>query len=129
MDIPEELMYTKTHEWVKILDDDTVTMGITDYAQSELGDLVFINLPEIDDNLEAGDYMADVESVKTVSDVYAPVSGHVDEINEDLIDQPELVNEHPYDAWFVKLTGVFDQDRLITADEYRTYIESREQED
>ncbi len=118
MNFPEELKYTETHEWVKMLDEDTALVGITEYAQGELGDLVFINLPEVDTELEAGEYMADVESVKAVSDVYAPVSGHVDEVNEILLDEPELVNENAYESWFVKVTDISDTTRLLSAAEY-----------
>ena len=102
MELREELKYSKSHEWVKE-DGDQVIIGLTDYAQSELGDLVFVNLPEEGDQVTVGEAFADVESVKAVSDVYSPVSGVVNEINEALLDAPESINEAPYDAWFVKV--------------------------
>ena len=92
MEIREELRYSEDHEWV-LIDGDVAVVGITDYAQSELGDLVFVNLPEVDDEVEAGETFADVESVKAVSDVLSPVSGTVAEINEELLDSPEKIND------------------------------------
>lgn len=102
MNVPKELMYTKSHEWVKTVDETTVVVGLTDYAQDALGDLVFVNLPEPGDDVTAGEAFGDVESVKAVSDVLSPVTGQVEEINEELLDSPESVNQSPYDAWFVK---------------------------
>lgn len=103
MDFPEELKYTEEHEWV-LAEDDIVTVGITDFAQDQLGDVVFVELPEVGDTLEAGATLGVVESVKAVSDVYAPVSGEVVEINEGLVDEPETLNNSPYDAgWMVKV--------------------------
>ena len=103
MAVPEELKYSKEHEWVKV-EDDTVTIGITEYAQGELGDIVFVELPETDDDIEEGESFGSVESVKTVSELYAPVSGTVVEVNEELEDSPEFVNESPYEkAWMVKV--------------------------
>ncbi len=122
MTFPEELKYTKTHEWVKYLDDGTAYIGITDYAQDQLGDLVFVNLPAEGDALEAESSFADVESVKAVSDVNAPVSGTVKEVNEALADAPEKMNEAPYDAWFVLAEEVSDTDGLLTAEEYERFI-------
>ena len=92
MILKEELKYSKSHEWVA-LDGDSAVVGLTDYAQSELGDLVFVNLPEVGDTVEAGEVFGDVESVKAVSDVYSPVTGEVTEINEELLDSPELINK------------------------------------
>lgn len=103
MDFPEELKYTEEHEWV-LVEDDIATVGITDFAQDQLGDVVFVELPEVGDSVEAGETFGVVESVKAVSDVYAPVSGEVVEINEDLPDEPETLNNSPYDAgWMVKI--------------------------
>ena len=96
MNVPKELMYTKSHEWVKTVDDTTVTVGLTDYAQDALGDLVFVNLPEPGDDVTAGEAFSDVESVKAVSDVLSPVTGQVEEINEELLDSPESVNPVSY---------------------------------
>lgn len=126
MNFPEELMYTKTHEWVKMEDDTTAYVGLSDYAQDALGDLVFVNLPEAGDMVSAGETFADVESVKAVSDVYSPVSGTVAEVNEELLDAPESINESPYDAWFIKVEGVSGQDDLMSASEYEAYIKTLE---
>ncbi|MDO5350157.1 MAG: glycine cleavage system protein GcvH [Lachnospiraceae bacterium] len=126
MNFPEELRYTKTHEWVKMEDDTTAYVGLSDYAQDALGDLVFVNLPETGDTVSAGETFADVESVKAVSDVYSPVSGTVAEVNEELLDAPESINESPYDAWFIKVEGVSGQDGLMSASEYEAYIKTLE---
>lgn len=125
MELREELKYSKSHEWVKE-EDGVFVIGLTDYAQSELGDLVFVNLPEVDDEVSVGESFADVESVKAVSDVYSPVSGVVCEINEELMDSPESINEAPYDAWFVKVKDVTDQEELLTAQEYQAFVESEQ---
>ncbi|MDO5550329.1 MAG: glycine cleavage system protein GcvH [Lachnospiraceae bacterium] len=126
MNFPEELRYTKTHEWVKMEDDTTAYVGLSDYAQDALGDLVFVNLPEAGDTVSAGETFADVESVKAVSDVYSPVSGTVAEVNEELLDAPESINESPYDAWFIKVEGVSKEDGLMSASEYEAYIKTLE---
>ena len=122
MNFPKELKYSKTHEWVRFQEDGTAYIGITDYAQDQLGDLVFVNLPAAGDALQAGEPFADVESVKAVSDVNAPVSGTVKEVNEALADAPEKMNEAPYDAWFVLAEGITDTDALMTAEEYEAFI-------
>ena len=122
MNFPKELKYSKTHEWVRFQEDGTAYIGITDYAQDQLGDLVFVNLPAAGDALQAGESFADVESVKAVSDVNAPVSGTVKEVNEALADAPEKMNEAPYDAWFVLADGITDTDALMTAEEYEAFI-------
>lgn len=122
MNFPKELKYSKTHEWVRFQEDGTAYIGITDYAQDQLGDLVFVNLPAAGDALQAGESFADVESVKAVSDVNAPVSGTVKEVNEALADAPEKMNEAPYDAWFVLAEGITDTDALMTAEEYEVFI-------
>jgi len=104
MEFPAELKYTKDHEWLRV-EGDIVHVGITDYAQDSLGDVVFLELPEVDTELEQGETFGVVESVKAVSDLYAPVSGRVTEVNEHLVDAPELTNEHPYDdGWMISLT-------------------------
>lgn len=125
MELREELKYSKSHEWVKE-EDGVAVIGLTDYAQSELGDLVFVNLPEAEDEVTVGEPFADVESVKAVSDVYSPVSGVVCEINEDLLDAPESINESPYDAWFVKVKDITDREELLTAQEYQAFVESQQ---
>lgn len=122
MELREDLLYSKSHEWVKE-DGDEVMIGLTDYAQSELGDLVFVNLPEEGDELILGESFSDVESVKAVSDVYAPVSGVVSAVNEGLLDAPESINEAPYDAWFVKVKDVTEKDELMPAEAYRAFAE------
>lgn len=104
MNIPADLLYTETHEWARV-DGDVVEIGLTDFAQSELGDLVFVNLPEEGDEVTAGESFADVESVKAVSDVMSPANGTVVAVNEELLDNPALINESPYDAWLVRVEG------------------------
>ena len=126
MILKEELKYSKSHEWIE-LDGDTAVVGLTDYAQSELGDLVFVNLPEGGDTVEAGEVFGDVESVKAVSDVYSPVTGEVTEINEELLDTPELVNDDAYKAWFIKVKDVSATEELLTADEYKAFVESEQE--
>lgn len=123
MEIRNDLMYTKSHEWIKE-EGDLIVVGLTDYAQHELGDLVFVNLPEAGDDVEVEETFADVESVKAVSDVYSPVSGTVAEINEELLDAPQLINEAAYDAWFIKVENVTDKAELLTAEEYTAFVES-----
>lgn len=122
---PKELKYSKSHEWVRNEGDDVV-IGISDYAQESLGDLVFVNLPEVDDELTVGEALGDVESVKAVSDIISPVSGKVTEINEALLDSPEMINEDPYDAWFVKVTDVQETEDLLSADEYDKFVKEEE---
>ena len=126
MNHPEELKYSKSHEWVKFLDDTTVLIGLTDYAQDALGDLVFVNLPEAGDEVTAGEAFADVESVKAVSDVFSPVTGTVVEINEELLDAPEQMNEDPYGAWLIKVENITAKDELLSAEEYVKFYESEE---
>ena len=124
MAVPSELKYSKEHEWVKV-EGNTATIGITEYAQGELGDIVFVELPEVDDEINEGDTFGSVESVKTVSELYAPVSGKVVESNEELEDSPEFVNESPYEkAWMVKveLSDESQLDELLSADQYKEMI-------
>ena len=118
MNTPETLRYSKSHEWVKDLGDGTVEIGLTDFAQDSLGSLVFVNLPEVGDEVTAGETFADVESVKAVSDVYSPVSGAVIAVNEALLDAPETINDDPYGAWLIKVGSVTEQEELLTASEY-----------
>ena len=124
MNVPKELMYTKSHEWVKTVDETTVVVGLTEYAQDALGDLVFVNLPEPGDDVTAGEAFGDVESVKAVSDVLSPVTGQVEEINEELLDSPESVNQSPYDAWFVKIKDVSGKEELMDGEAYEAYLET-----
>ncbi len=118
MNAPKELLYTKSHEWVKKLDDGSVLIGLSDKAQSDLGDLVFVNLPTVGDSFAAEDTLCDVESVKAVSDVYAPVNGTVTEVNEILLDTPEAINQDPYGTWIAKMTDVSGLENLLDADAY-----------
>jgi glycine cleavage system H protein len=125
MEFPEELKYTEEHEWV-LVEDDVATIGITDFAQDALGDIVFVELPEIGATVEAGKPFGVVESVKAVSDVYSPVTGEVVEINDELPDAPETVNTSPYeDAWMikVKLADVSELDDLMDADDYKEFAQ------
>ena len=118
------MLFAKSHEWVDMIDDTTATIGISDFAQSELGGLVFVNLPEVGDEVEAGEVFADVESVKAVSDIYSPVTGTVAEINEELLDAPEMINDAPYDAWLVKVENVTDKEEFMSEEEYKAFCES-----
>ncbi len=117
-----ELKYTKDHEWVRY-DGDEAYVGITDFAQSELGDLVFVNLPEPGDEVVAGEAFGDVESVKAVSDVMSPVTGVVAEIYEEILDGASLINTDPYGAWFIKVGSISDSEDLLDADEYNKFVE------
>lgn len=124
MNIPAELKYTKDHEWVKI-EGDTAIVGITDFAQSELGDIVFVDVESVDEELNVGDAFGSVEAVKTVSDLYLPISGKVIEFNEELESEPELVNTDPYGkGWIIKLkiANDADQSELLSAEQYQEVI-------
>ena len=125
-DLPTELKYASSHEWARLEDDGTVTVGITDHAQQELGDVVYVETPEVGLVLSAGDEAGVVESVKAASDIYAPVSGEVIEVNAVLEDEPELVNSEPYEGgWFYKLqpSDETELDSLLTADAYLDAVE------
>jgi len=120
-EIPANLKYTKSHEWVEVLDDGTVKVGITDHAQEMLGDMVYVEVPEVGAAVSVGEECAVVESVKAASDVYSPVTGEVIAVNEDLADTPDLVNNHPYgDGWImqVRLSEEGELDELLDADAY-----------
>ena len=122
MNIPEDLQYTKSHEWVRI-EGDTVTIGITDHAQDELGDVVFVELPDEGATFDAGESFGTVESVKAVSDLYTPVGGEVVEVNSTLEDAPENINEDPYgEGWIVKLRTTDEAD-LLSPEEYEKVVE------
>lgn len=125
-DIPSDLLYRESHEWVRSDDDGTVTVGITDHAQAQLGDMVFVELPEEGMTYEQGDACAVVESVKAASDVYAPLSGEIIEINSALEDQPELVNTDPYgDGWLfrIQISDPDELDELLDAEAYAEQAE------
>lgn len=124
MTTPNELRYSQEHEWVKV-EGDKVRVGITDFAQSELGDIVFVELPEVGDELTVNEPFGSVESVKTVSELYAPISGKVVEVNEDLADDPQFVNESPYEkAWMVVIepSDKSEVDNLMSAEQYDEMI-------
>ena len=122
MNIPEDLQYAKSHEWVRI-EGDTATIGITDHAQDELGDVVFVELPEEGDTFDAGESFGTVESVKAVSDLYTPVGGEVVEVNSTLEDAPEKINDDPYgEGWIVKLRTTDEAD-LLSPVEYEKVVE------
>ena len=123
---PPELKYTKEHEWVRV-EGDTGTIGITDYAQDQLGDIVFVELPAVGATINATQKLGEIESVKAVSELFAPVSGEVTEANDSLADGPEAVNDDPYgDGWMVKvrLSDAAELDGLLSADEYEAFIEA-----
>lgn len=123
--LPTELKYAETHEWVRLGENGNVIVGITDHAQASLGDLVYIELPEVGDDVAAGNATAVVESVKAASDIYAPVSGEIIAINEELEDEPQLVNNGPYDeGWLFTIapTNIHEMDDLLDAEEYEKAI-------
>ena len=125
-DVPSELKYARSHEWARLEDDGTVTVGITDFAQEALGDVVYVEAPEMGVNVAAGDEISVVESVKAASDIYAPISGEVVAVNERLEDEPETVNAEPYeDGWFfrIKPTDTSELDALLSADDYKQRCE------
>ncbi|WP_078414216.1 glycine cleavage system protein GcvH [Priestia abyssalis] len=124
MNAPKELRYSEEHEWVKT-EGNLVRVGITDFAQSELGDIVFVELPEVGATVQADEPFGSVESVKTVSELYAPISGKVVEVNEDLNDNPEFVNESPYEkAWMIVIepSDASEADKLMSAEEYENMV-------
>ena len=123
MEIKNDRMYTKSHEWVLFENDTTATVGLSDFAQSELGDLVFVNLPQVGDAVTAGETFADVESVKTVSDVFSPVTGTVAAVNEALNDAPQKINEDAYGAWLAKDENITGKEDLMDAAAYQAFIE------
>jgi len=118
----EQLYFTATHEWVKFLDEKTAQIGISDFAQHALGDIVYVNLPDVGDNVGSATRFGDVESVKAVSDLISPVSGKVSETNDVLLDSPEKLNSDPMNTWIMKVTGDFDKKGLLTPEEYAVLI-------
>lgn len=124
--LPDNLYYTQSHEWLSIDNDDQVTVGVTEYAQQQLGELVFVELPAVEDQVQVGDECCVLESVKAASDVYAPISGEVTQVNEDLFEQPEKVNESPYDnGWLFKLqlTDEEQLSQLLDHEQYQAVID------
>lgn len=127
-ELPGDLEYTEEHEWLRKEDDGTVTIGITDHAQSALGDLVYVELPEIGQEVETGGEMAVVESVKAASDVYAPISGEVVAVNEELADDPEKINADPYgDGWIVRMRPSADNGSMMSPDAYQEFLDGLEE--
>ncbi len=122
MNYPVELQYSRDHEWLR-MEDGVAVIGISDFAQSELGDVVFVNLPEVGDDTTAGEPFGDVESVKAVSDLVCPVTGTVCAVNEELLDAPEKLNEDPYGTWIIKVENVTDTEEMLTAAEYQAICE------
>tara|TARA_B110001454_G_scaffold203444_1_gene211389 strand:+ start:1356 stop:1730 length:375 start_codon:yes stop_codon:yes gene_type:complete len=124
MNIPSDLLYTKDHEWIKI-ENGIATVGITDYAQGELGDIIFIELPEIGDSVQAKESIGTIEAVKTVADIYSPMNGKISEVNINLEDNPDSINTDPYDSgWIIKLNNFTNNDdNYLTPDQYKSLIQ------
>ena len=125
--VNSKVMYTKSHEWVRELDGGIVEVGLSDHAQQELGDLVFVNLPQVGDEAVAGETIADVESVKAVSDIYSPVTGTICEVNEELLDSPEKINEDAYASWLFRVSDVTAKEELLSPSEYEVFIATSEE--
>lgn len=126
MNNPTELLYSKSHEWVA-LDGTTARIGITDYAQEAMGDIVFVDLPEEGDEVVLEESFAELESVKAVAPVYSPVSGTISAVNEALLDAPESINEAPYEAWIIEVEGISAQEDLMTAEEYEAFVKKEKE--
>ena len=122
MNFPAELQYSRSHEWIRT-EDGVAVIGISDFAQSALGDVVFVNLPEVGDDTTAGEAFGDVESVKAVSDLVCPVTGTVCEVNEELLDSPEKLNEDCYGAWIIKVENITETEDLLNAAEYEAFTQ------
>ena len=124
MNIPSDLLYTNDHEWIKI-ENGIATIGITDYAQGELGDIIFIELPEIGDSVHAKDSIGTIEAVKTVADIYSPINGEISEVNINLEDNPDSINTDPYNSgWIIKLNNLTkNDDNYLTPDQYKSLIQ------
>ena len=122
MNFPAELQYSRSHEWIR-MEDGVAVIGISDFAQSELGDVVFVNRPEVGDDTTAGEAFGDVESVKAVSDLVCPVTGTVCEVNEELLDSPEKLNEDCYGAWIIKVENITETEDLLNAAEYEAFTQ------
>ena len=120
---PENLKYSKSHEWIEILPDGAARVGITDFAQTQLGDIVFVNLPAPGDRVTAGGRLADVESVKAVSDIFSPVAGSVRSVNEALESAPEAINQKPYEAWLCEIEHLGETEELLDAAAYAAFCE------
>lgn len=123
---PETFLYTESHEWVSFTEDGDAYVGITDYAQKELGDLVFVNLPGEGDSVVLGDAFGDVESVKAVSEIFSPLTGVVAAVNEALLDAPQQINEAPFKAWLIRVTEVTERETFLSEQQYHALISGRE---
>jgi len=123
MDLPKNLLFTKTHEWVEFVGENTARVGLTDFAQAAIGELVFINLPQTGARAEKEVCLADVVSIKSVSDIYSPFTGTVAAVNTDLADQPEKINAAPYEAWLFEITDISDKTDLLDAAAYQKVCE------
>lgn len=123
MNIPKELLYTSSHEWIEKLDNGNIRVGITDFAQEELGDIVFLELPQEGDPVLEGEAFADIESVKAASEIYSPVNGTVAAVNEEAVDDPAIINEDPYGAWLIEIADPSDNTSLMDADDYEKALE------
>ena len=122
---PENLKYAKSHEWLETLPAGAVRVGISDFAQSQLGDIVFVNLPAPGDSVTAGERLADVESVKAVSDIFSPVTGRVRAVNPELENAPEAINQKPYEAWLAEIEEVSETEELLDAAAYASFCEEQ----
>ncbi len=125
MNYPTDLKYTKSHEWIK-MEGDVAVVGISDFAQNALGDVVFVNLPAEGDSVSAGESFGDIESVKAVSELISPVSGTVCAVNEELVDAPEKINDDAYEAWIIKVEGITEQEELLDAAAYEAFCATEE---
>lgn len=128
-ELPGDLLFTREHEWLRREDDGSVTIGITDHAQAALGDLVYVELPEVGQDVDSGGDMAVVESVKAASDVYAPIDGNIVAVNEELADDPEKINSDPYgDGWIVRVQpgGAIDESELLSPDDYQAVLDEED---
>jgi glycine cleavage system H protein len=124
---PENFLYSKTHEWIKFsADQKSAAVGLTDYAQKAQGDIVYVDLPEVGDSVTKGESIGEVESVKTVSEIYSPVSGTIAEINAKVDDEPESVNAEPWETWLFKVNDILDQDTLLSSAEYDRFCQEEQ---
>ncbi len=126
MKVPEDLFFSKTHEWVRFEEGGTAFIGLTDHAQDALGDVAFINLCDEGESVSVGDVIGDIESIKAVTDVYTPVSGTVVSVNDELLDAPEKINSDPYGSWLIELDGIVSNDELLDAESYEKFLAEEE---
>ena len=124
MSVPKNLLYTNNHEWVKFITDDTAIIGLTDYAQESLGEIIFINLCMEGEIFEVGELIGDVESITEISDILCPLGGIVQKVNSKALEKPELINEDPYNTWLVEIGKITDKSALISSGEYEEFINS-----